>query len=615
MRQIIKQIKFFLPTLFVTFLVFFLWDKINFSFKNPDEIYGYHSINKYSTLNDNIRYIISILVPSFVYFFSLAKRKKIGFSELKKLFIVTPDDSKKIKISFSLLVIFITIILIYTLSINFNTSYMDLFHEGQVLIGAKNFEFKKNLWTGNYVVTSLFIDVLNSKISWALSGIKNISSYRLFMNFLNMVGLITAVIFVYNLINISELQNRISKTILFLLLSFLVFYFFKNGSLGFREIPLFLFLSLVILSNKGGSSFLTSILIGFLPLISILWSLDRGVFLIFIYFFFFIFLFLNKRKKDLFIIFFSILFSFYIFYEIIGHSEFITFIFNSINILSSAELLNGIIHPVPFSNEINSSRATKSIIIILLNTLILIHFFLSHREIKLDSFRLILFLFLIESIIFYKIGLTRSDGGHIKQGSALSLLQIILFFLYMFFLKIEKNKILKLNKKSFSICIFFLFFIFIFNNFKLYQFKNLLSFNERFEKYIKADDHIYLNKNEKVLIQKLKKLLKNENCFQIFTYETAIQYFVNKRTCTKFSHIMNLGGKKNQLLFINQLMDSNPKYILTGGTYSKIGNMKNDQSYRLSAKERFPYIEKYINENYKIFKRVESWNILINNNF
>ena len=77
---------------------------------------------------------------------------------------------------------------------------------------------------------------------------------------------------------------------------------------------------------------------------------------------------------------------------------------------------------------------------------------------------------------------------------------------------------------------------------------------------------------------------------------------------------MNLGGKKNQLLFINQLMDSNPKYILTGGTYSKIGNMKNDQSYRLSAKERFPYIEKYINENYKMFKRVEGWNILINNN-
>lgn len=614
MKKIIEHIKFYFPTLLALFLVFFFWDKINFNFKNPKEIYGYHSINEYSSLNDNIRYIITILIPSIIFFFSLTKKYQLNFADIRKLFIIRLEDSKTVRASFSLLIIYIATILFYFLSLDFNISKMDLFHEGQVLMGAKNFQFKESLWSGNYIVTSLFIDILNAKISWSLSGIQNVSSYRLFMNFLNMAGLVSAVIFIYNLTNISELQKQKSKTILFLLLSIVIFYFFKNGSLSFREIPLFLFFSLVILSNKKRSSLL-NVLIGFLPLISILWSLDRGIFLIFIYFFFIFFLFLNRRIKDLTIIFFSIILSFFILYQIVGHLEFVSFISNSIDVLNSSELLNGIIHPVPFTDEINSSRATKSILIILLNTLLLIYFFLNQREKSLNSFKLILFLFLIESIIFYKIGLTRSDGGHIKQGSALATFQLILFLSYILFFKIEKNQTFETIIKIFPICTFFLFTIFIWDNFKFNQIKNIFSFKERLENFISIDDYNYLNRSEKILIKKLNILLKKENCFQIFTYETAIHYFVNKMTCTKFSHIMNLGNKKNQLHFVDQLIETNPKYILTGGTYSKIGNMKYDNTNRLSAENRFPYINNYIYKHYEVYQKIESWNILINKNF
>ena len=86
MKNIIEEIKFYFPTLLTSFLVFFFWDKISFSFKNPYEIYGYHSIHKYSALNDNVRYIIAILIPSITYFFSLTKRNKLNFSEIKNLF-------------------------------------------------------------------------------------------------------------------------------------------------------------------------------------------------------------------------------------------------------------------------------------------------------------------------------------------------------------------------------------------------------------------------------------------------------------------------------------------------------------------------------------------------
>ena len=74
---------------------------------------------------------------------------------------------------------------------------------------------------------------------------------------------------------------------------------------------------------------------------------------------------------------------------------------------------------------------------------------------------------------------------------------------------------------------------------------------------------------------------------------------------------MNMGSKNNQMLFINQMQSTNPKYILTGGNYSDIGNMKNDNSDNLYPKNRFPYIQKYIDENYKIFEKYKKWNILI----
>ena len=57
--------------------------------------------------------------------------------------------------------------------------------------------------------------------------------------------------------------------------------------------------------------------------------------------------------------------------------------------------------------------------------------------------------------------------------------------------------------------------------------------------------------------------------------------------------------------------EHNIKYILTGGNYSDIGNMKNDNSDNLYPKNRFPYIQKYIDENYKIFEKYKKWNILI----
>ena len=124
-------------------------------------------------------------------------------------------------------------------------------------------------------------------------------------------------------------------------------------------------------------------------------------------------------------------------------------------------------------------------------------------------------------------------------------------------------------------------------------------------------DETFLKKDEIKIINELKLLTEDENCFQVFSYETAISYYLNKSSCTKFYHIMNMGPKRNQLLFINELKKTNAKFILIGGSYENIGNIKGRNQIELSSKERFPYINNFISNNYKIYKTINKWNILI----
>lgn len=141
--------------------------------------------------------------------------------------------------------------------------------------------------------------------------------------------------------------------------------------------------------------------------------------------------------------------------------------------------------------------------------------------------------------------------------------------------------------------------------------KNISTYKQRLIEYNLIKDDFYLTDNERYLIKYLKELTDYEKCFQVFSYETAITYYLNKPSCTKFYHIFNLGPKKNQFLFIEELKKIKPKFILVGGNYEKVGNMKGRNNIELSAKDRFPYINQFIIENYKIFKEIDNWKILI----
>tara|TARA_X000000950_G_scaffold53461_1_gene63471 strand:+ start:1310 stop:3148 length:1839 start_codon:yes stop_codon:yes gene_type:complete len=588
-----------------------LWGKIEFKYANPEEVVGYYSIFKYSPLNDNFRFILFISFVLLTYLLSFIYFNKIKINICKNSFILERNTNSQENISLIFLYALIIIQLIFFFSKDLNFNPIDLFHEGQALSGALNFKILNRLWSNSFVITSLFVDILNANIAWNLFEIQSLSSYRFFIEILNLICSLLILIFIFKFTNGINLNKNL-KTVFYVFLVFLVLILTSNNTFSYRDIPLFIFLIIVyeiFCQNKNLK--LNSFFLGILPIISLLWSLDRGIFIIAGYIPLILILSINQKIRELLIIFTFLIISIISFYILIGQNEFLFFLSNSYDILRSSDLLNGIIHPIPFTNQPESSRATKNLLIIIINGILVLNYILRKQQNLNKNLIIFILFYYFLSLIFYKIGVTRSDGGHLKQAISLNIILLLYFVVLNLLILINK----KFNiKKNLIISTSYLLILLLFvtnlpNNF----IENISSFKSRYKNYINLDDQFYLNISEKNLIQNLKNLTQNEKCFQIFSYETAISYFLNKPSCTKFYHIMNMGPKKNQFLFIKELKEANPVYILIGGNYQNIGNMKGRDKNELSPKYRFVYIDKFINENYKIFKKVDNWQILIQN--
>ena len=615
-KVFIKNFKIFFFTILSVVAVTLLWDKIEFKFNNPDEIVGYYSILEHSALNDNFRYIFFIAGILLTYLISFIYFNKLKIGSIKNYFFFekNANNENENDISLVFLLIFISIQLLFFISKEFNYNPIDLFHEGQALSGALNFKLLDKLWSNSFVITSLFVDILNANIAWNIFDIQSLSSYRYFIEILNTICFILIFIFIFKFINGVTLEKNL-KTFFFIIFAYFIYTLVDNNIFSYREIPLFIYLIIVYeIFNQKKNLNLNYFLLGILPILSVLWSLDRGIFIIAGYIpLIFIFV-VNKKIKELCIISIFFCLSILIFYILIGKTEFSYFLSNSYDILKSSDLLNGIIHPAPFTDDSGSSRATKNLLIISINGIILTNYFFNKQTNLNKNLVIFIFLYYFVSLVFYKIGVTRSDGGHLKQAISLNLILLLYFTTYNFLFFLNKKINLsnlkpKIIETANFTMILLIFFLNIQNNF----IKNISNFKSRLINYINFSDQLYLSASEKNLIKEIKFLVKNENCFQIFSYETAISYFLNKPSCTRFYHIMNMGPKKNQFLFINELKKSKPKYIVIGGNYQNIGNIKGRIKVELSPQDRFPYINKYISENYKTFKKVDNWKILIQN--
>ena len=197
-----------------------------------------------------------------------------------------------------------------------------------------------------------------------------------FYKFLNQILLLTLV---YQIISQQKFEKRIND-ILFLLFSTIVLFIsnFNDSIISHREIPILIFFISLwnIINNK--KIYIYLIIAGSLSCLSLVWSLDRGIFLNMLLIILLIFFIFNKNYKYFAILILSIFLAWIIVYIFFGREEFLNFVSNSIWIFSNRKYLR-FNSPNTFGNQMDSSRSGKNIIILIITSLLSIYFGFSKK--------------------------------------------------------------------------------------------------------------------------------------------------------------------------------------------------------------------------------------------
>ena len=141
----------------------------------------------------------------------------------------------------------------------------------------------------------------------------------------------------------------------------------------------------------------------------------------------------------------------------------------------------------------------------------------------------------------------------------------------------------------------------------IYNFKNFIKIlrfqiinkhiNEKnFHKITKLSDDEFLDNNYINFLDTFRDLIKDEKCVQQFTDDNAIPYLVNKPTCTKYfvnAHIIQSWTEDN---FMKELDDAKPNFIVYSSNINWFKDRKNA-----------PNADKYILDNYYLFKDLSPW--------
>ena len=578
-----------------------IWEFIKLD-GNDIQILGEYYENKHNGLNDPLRYVIFVFIPVFT--FSLYKffieKSSLSLASLK---LNLNEYRKKINILFYLNLIIIFFLFLEFLSINFPLHLLDIFHEGQKLTAPYKSLLDGKLWAGSYVTTGIINENLGIKFFWNIVKNPSIGSMRyvqiLYVLFLKL----SLVILIYQISKQIYLSTK-SKILFYLILIFISHYLIdynlgSGDNISYRDLPVILCLIFFIEFLLRNNNFILLVLISFLAVTSFFWSIDRAITVNLFIVFIFIIFFLNKRFRDIYFTLCSIIIFWLIFYLLLG-DEFYYFIDNSISVLKNQNYIHGIIHPTPFSDMENSSRATKSLLSIILLLIITTNFLFSKKLAHQNNFKLIIFALTFLAFCSYMYALSRSDGGHIKQTTGILILTFSMLFSF-YVLKYFDNFLIKKFQIFFLKSLISLTLIFlIISNFKIY-FSNISNYTERLKEYITLEDEYFLSKKQIYLIDNIKPLISNENCIQLFTYDAALPYLLKKINCSKYYFIYSLGSKKEQKEFISHLKNTN--VIIYSGQTDEWGQ---------TPQKKLHLVDDFIKSRYLRSIKISDWMIKLN---
>ena len=597
------KILFALIITFLTISSFFIWENIyipisDLTIKNyTGTIYVE---NKFNYWNEIIRFFYAIFLPIFFYFIYLVITKNCFFTFKRK---VKLDDNFIKKGNLNLFYFVSFFFILNFLFLKPSIHVIDSLHEGMRLTAWENFKYYENFWKSSFITVGWGQEFLIPLLSNFLFEEVSINRTRLILFFYKFLNQFLLLILIYQITSNQNFQKRI-KDLLFLLFATIILIIsnFYDPILSHREIPIIIFFIFLlnILNNNNIVTYL--FLTGLLSSLSLIWSLDRGMFLNVLLILFLTFQIINGNYKFFFILFISIVFGWIVIFLLFGSDEFLNFFKNSIWVFSNIENIYGLIHPTPFGDQAGSSRAGKNIIILLLTSIFSVYFGLS-KNIKFTNSNKIFLLFLLSvSLLSYKTALGRSDGPHLRAAMFFSYITLSFIILVNFGHYLEKKYYEKNLPKFFKYVstFFFIFFVskliildsrIVENNFKI------TLFNER-------SDEFYIKKREAKLYNLIKKEFKDEVCINNFTYEASLPYLISKPTCDKYYFIYSLGGEKIQHEYINFLKNSKSQMVIL---------KKDDKYINNSVKKILPIIFKYINDNYDTHLEIDGFIILKKN--
>ena len=596
-----KTIFLYSTIVFMIIFVAKIWGFIKLPYKDPS-IIGTYSINEFNSTNDILRYLIFTLLPvSFFLLFKIFFEKK----EIKKIiFEIGLTSERKYNNDFAIkcsLAIILLFLILEFLSINFPLHAIDFLHEGQVLSSAYKSLLDGSLWSGSYVTVGIFYETLSSKFIWSFFDLESIGLSRYPPIFFTLVIKFLFIILLFKITKFLDL-NTFYKNIFFIISSFISLTFLDYDIpsvdiISYREIPVIMISILFVdyLQSIKWKKYIL-ILLALVAVTSMFWSIDRGLVCNLLILSIIFFLILTKRYNDLAILFLSVIFFNLLFFLMLG-DEFHYFISNTTSIIKEMGYIHGLIHPEPFSNELNSSRATKTLISIIIILIISLNLFFKENKLFSIEFKTFLLFLSIVSFFSYIYALGRSDGPHIKHVFAHQLFFFTIYFTYLFL-----SFIMNLNKlnflfrlKNIIIPILLVSILFPLN----LNIKNILDYSDRFNEYIKLPDKKFLNKNDVNAIDKIKSIVSQYDCVQLFSNDAALLYLLKKKSCTKYYFIWSVGSSNNQKKLVRDF--KNTKLIISKGT---------PFAWDLSVSQKLPIVDNYIDQNFYIDQKIKDWEIL-----
>jgi hypothetical protein len=541
-----------------------LWRLINFPFQDP-EIIGNYSLNNHDHKNDVTRYIVFVILPLLTFIIIKFFYNKNFFNQISFFFENEQNFNRSENSTYliSLLIIFLFLLFNF-LSLEFPTQKMDTFHEGQTLSSAYKSLIDNSLWSGSYVTVGIFYETLSSKFIWQIFDNVSIGLARYAELIYIFLFKILLVYFSFSLTYFLKI-SAFNKNIFFIvnsliLLNLIDYNKYSVDLLSYREIPIIFLLILFTFLVRKVQLNLILLTIASLSILSLMWGVDRGLICNLLIITIILFLLIKNDYRSVVKLVFFVVFFWLSLYFVLGN-EFNFFINNTISVYKEMSYVHGLVHPIPFTNEPNSTRATKTILLITFCLLVSIDLIFRSNTKFSNSFKhVILFLALI-CFGSYLYALGRSDGGHIKGTLGFPLIFMSIYFSYSLIFKFSKF-FDDLKDKSKNILLFLIFPVFLFS-FISFNINNILNYKDRFKLYSNLKDSFFLSEDESKFVDMITPTIQNKNCIQLLSNDAAFYYLLKKKSCTKFYLAWSVSPLNKQQKLINELDET--EIIISGG--------------------------------------------------